>query len=251
MKAFIKTVLFAILFVTTANAQQSNFSFSTPPIVSPTFSEGEKDFKLSLSYLTLEDDGTIPNTQVDMTGAGLNFAIRKAFSNYLAGDFSANIFNVNGNIITVSDTLKQNNTSITISFNLELQPFKTNLLNMIIFIGPTLTSSSGDYQYVVSSAKYTDNYTVTLYGIQTGIQVGFKAGPVQFIPFIMNTSQQGDMTTRGNTTTISSFNTTTYGAEILFFNTLSLSSMIQDTGNSKNNNGVTTTIYQLGYKVNF
>lgn len=251
MRKIITAILISLFLVTFAYAQQTNLSFTTPPIVSPTFGEGKKDMRIGLSYLTLEDDGTIPNTQIDMNGAGLNFAIRKAFSNYFAGDFSANIFNVNGDIIVSGSSLKQNATSLTASFNLEIQPFKTNLLNMILFIGPTLTTSNGDYEYLVSSQKHTNSYTMSLYGMQAGIQLGVKTGPVQFIPFIMRSSQQGDITTGGNTTTIPSFNTTTYGIEIMFFNALSLGTMLQDTGNSKNNNGITTTLYQIGYRVNF
>ncbi|MCX7991297.1 MAG: hypothetical protein N2999_04565, partial [Proteobacteria bacterium] len=185
-------LLFFIFFLSAFNvyANQTNLSITPPPIVSPSFSEGKSDFKFGLSYLTVEDDGTIPNTTVDMTGAGLNLIGRKAFSDYFAGDFSVGVYSTSGDIKTPGLKTEQEAANVNLSFNLELQPFKTDIVSMIVFLGPTITAINGTTK-TTGLINSSSSYSVSLYGMQVGVQMGVKAGPVEIIPFIMSSSMQG------------------------------------------------------------
>lgn len=244
-------VLVILILSTAASAQQSNFSFQTPPIVSPSFKDGQTDSKFGLVYLSIEDDGTLADTKIDMSGGGINFSARKALSDYFAVDFSAGVFATSGDVKTSGLNIKQEMTNVNINFNLEMQPFKTENTSMIIFAGPSLTAINGttETKGIIDSSL---SYTASLYGMQAGLQLGLKAGPVQFIPFIMSSSMSGNITSGGYTTNIDPFTTTSYGLEIMFFDKLSLSSILQEADSSnKDEAGVKTTMYQLSFKMNF
>lgn len=246
-------VLLLLFFVIAKNvyAGQSNISITPPPIVSPSFTEGKGDVKFGLSYLTVEDDGSLAGTKIDITGAGLNMIARQAFSNYIAGDFSLGVFATSGDIKAVGLTTKQEATNVNLSFNLELQPFKNDVANLIVFLGPTLTAVNGTME-TTGLINSSTSYSAALYGLQVGAQLGIKTGPISFIPFIMSSTMQGDMTAGGYTTTIDAFTTTSYGLEIMFFDVVSLSSIIQEADKSSSNeSGIKTNIYQLSFKMNF
>jgi len=250
----LRKLLLVFVFITISSsvfAQQSNFSFQTPPIVSPSFSEGKSDKKFGFLYLTMEDDGSLANTDIDMSGGGLNLAVRKALSDNFAVDFSGGVFATSGDIVTPGLKTKQDLTNVNINFNLEIQPFKTGYANMILFVGPTLTAVSGTVETTeLINSSY--NYNGSLYGVQGGIQFGLKAGAVEVIPFMMVSSMSGDITAGGITTTVDAFTTTSYGLEVMFFNTVSLSSILQKADSSKKNEaGIKANLYQLSFKMNF
>lgn len=251
MKKLVIFLLFLIFITKNVYAGQSNISITPPPIVSPSFTEGKGDVKFGISYLTMEDDGSLAGTKIDITGAGLNMIARHAFSNYIAGDFSLGVFSTSGDIETSVSTTKQEAANVNLSLNLELQPFKNDVANLIVFFGPTLTAVNGTMK-TTGLINYSTSYSMALYGLQVGAQVGIKTGPVSFIPFIMSSTMQGDMTAGGYTTNIDAFTTTSYGLEIMFFDVVSLSSIIQEADKSSSNeSGLKTNIYQLSFKMNF
>lgn len=225
-----------------STAQQSNFSITPPPIASPTFIEGDSEMKFRGTIVS------ISGPDISLSGAGADMVLRKAFSNEFAGDLQFGVFGIGGDIGSGIYQESVTMSMFQMAANLELQPFKTDTLNMIIFTGLTLSASlmSGD----------SFDATTSLAGIQVGMQLGLKAGDFHIDPFFMTTSQSGSATTSTSmgdyTADIPAFTTTSVGLDIVYIPAnLTLSSIIQQAAEQDTNSDYDVTIFQVAWSTKF
>lgn len=160
---FLGVVVFILVAaVNRASAQQTNFSVTPPPIASPYFNEGEKEFKVRGTIVS------ISGPDISLSGAGADIVARQAFSNDFAGSVQVGLFGISGD--TGSGVYKESigMALVQMSGNLELQPFRSESTSMIIFTGLTLSAGSmtGD----------TFDATMSLAGVQAGMQFGVRQG---------------------------------------------------------------------------
>jgi hypothetical protein len=244
-----------------AGSSQSTFSISPPPIATPVFGVKETDLKIGAMYLGMKS--TDPSIDFKLSGYGLDFVQRSAFGNVLAMDYSVGVVYLTGDIksaLTGSSSLKSkiSGASIPISLNLEVQPYKNDVFNIILFVGPAFNISVMSMEITVpsfsgtSTTKDTLTSTSFMYGPQGGVQAGFEIGDIHVDLFGMFISQQGSQDTSsslgGSTSTkIPAFTTTSYGADFMYVPWgLTLSSILQEAKQS-DQNGFKTTIYQLSW----
>jgi hypothetical protein len=226
-----------------AQAQQSNFSITPPPIASPSFEAGKGEMKLRGSYISIEGEG------LDLTGAGIDVVGRSAFSDTWAGDIQAGAFVMSADIPGGSMTL----TSVPLSVNFELQPYKGDVLSAIVFAGPNINTTFGWMDIQAGGVSDTATIFTFLYGAQAGLQLGVKAGDFTLSPFATILNQRGTSSvTVADTTTdvdIEPFTTTSFGMDIVYTPwDLTLSSILQEAEKQDNTTpGYDTTIIQLSW----
>lgn len=204
-----------------------NFQIAPPPIAYPYFEPGRTDSKVEPIIINIE------SKDFALSGGGVNFDGRKAFSNFLAMDFQGGIFMLNGEMpgippITLIPAYDTNNifrgyyltqvdgkakvrlNSFQFSFNVEFQPIHGDRGGLIIFGGPSLglmnMTMDTPYSLIVpfpfSNAGqrysgFTDTLTITstLGGIQMGLQGDVAvAGNIRISPFIMVSTASGSST---------------------------------------------------------
>jgi hypothetical protein len=246
----------AVLFALPAGAQQSNFSITPPPIAAPTFEKDEKNVKVRGTYLSLEGQG------VELSGGGVDMVMRKAFSDTVAGNFSIGMFLLDGDMDFGTGKADLTILSEVFGLNIEVQPVKTERVNLILFGGPTFDFSQGSMETSVTVLTNTisDTLTITtvMFGYLAGAQFGLNLGDFNISPFAMMTSKSGSSTVSssfgGDTETdIPTFTTTSYGFDIAYVPwNLTLSSVLQEAAKQgEENPGFKTTIYQLAWTKKF
>jgi hypothetical protein len=240
-------------------ADNSSFSIAPPPIANPVFGAGEGHLKVRGTYLSMES--TDPTNDIEMNGYGFDFVGRTAFNNFLAIDGAIGILGLSGDMsydtgMGSTDTTLSGFT-MPMSFNLEVQPVKTNFINLILFAGPQLSFSYMDMDY-------TGGYTTTnsyVYGLQAGAQIGFNIRDTIGIDiFGMTLKQSGTADTytyvdgwspTSGSSDIPSYKTTSYGMDLEYIPWgLTLSSILQEAGKS-DENGMKTHLYQLSWSHKF
>lgn len=240
---FLGALVFAVMAAAErVSAQQTNFSVSPPPIASPYFNDGESEFKVRGTIVS------ISGPDISLSGAGADIISRKAFSDEFAGDFQVGLFGISGDIGSGITQESITMTIVQMSANLELQPFKSESASMIIFTGLTLSAASmtGD----------SFDATMNLTGVQAGMQFGLKAGDFHIDPFFMAVSQSGTSTVSTGygdfTSDIDPFTTTSFGIDIVYIPAnITLSSIIQEASEQGTDSGYDTTIIQFAWSTKF
>jgi hypothetical protein len=251
-------------------ASQSTFSVSPPPIATPVFDTKETDLKVGATYLTMKS--TDPANDFKLSGYGINAVSRKAFGNMLAIDYAVGVMYMSGDIGLGSgltgtggtggpgSKLKLSGVSIPFSFNLEVQPYKNDMFNVIVFAGPALNiteMSLRNVPTVIATTVIHDTWTINsiMYGLQGGLQMGLGFGDIHVDAFGMAMSQKGTQTVStsfsDDTSDVPAVTTTSFGVDFTYVPWgLSLSSILQE-AKGDNKSGTKTTMYQLSWSHKF
>jgi hypothetical protein len=236
-----------------AASSQSTFSISPPPIASPVFDVKETDMKVGLTYLTMENSD--PGTVFEIDGYGINFVGRTAFGSVVALDYAIGVIYMDGNVNMSGTKMDLSGANIPISVNLEVQPYKNDVFNVILFAGPAVNISAMEIEV---KGTYTDTIYVdsVMYGPQGGVQLGFGLGDFNLDVFGMATSLRGKQETTSTygsdtSTTIPAYTTTSFGADLTYMPWgLALSSIMQE-AQQGDNNGFETHIYTISWSHKF
>jgi len=255
-----------------AGSSQSSFSISPPPIASPVFGVKEKDFKVGAMYLNMES--TDPGIDFDLSGYGVDFVGRSAYGDVVAMDFAVGVVYLKGDFGLpatgptgtggtggAGSKLPLNGMSIPISFNLEVQPFKNDVFNVIAFAGPAFSITAitiDNVPTVIGITVVNESITSTsiMYGFQGGVQLGFGLGDLHVDVFGMATNLRGTQSTShslggSESSDIPGYLTTSYGADFMYVPWgLTFSSILQEAKQS-DQNGFKTTMYQLSWSRKF
>lgn len=202
---------------------QNNFQIAPPPIAYPSFEEGKGDFKIEPTVISIE----APN--VTLSGGGINFDGRKAFSGMMATDVQGGIFTLSGQMpgippITPIPAYSSNRTflgywtplttgnanvsmtAMQMSANFEFQPIHGDAGGLIIFGGPgfgwsQLTMKTPYQLYWAATKTYNSGYTdtLTISAITGGLQLGIQGevllpNDFRISPFFMVSSYSGSAT---------------------------------------------------------
>lgn len=254
-----------------ADNSQSTFSIAPPPIATPVFGVKETDIKVGAMYLSMKS--TDPSVDFKLSGYGVDFVGRSAFGDVLALDYAVGVvymkgdFGLSTGLTGTGGTggsgtkLPMNGVNIPISFNLEVQPYKNDVFNVILFAGPAFNISAMTLDNVptfIGFTQTTESLTITstMYGLQGGVQLGFLVGDFHLDAFAMATNFRGSQTVDhslggSESSDIPGYTTTSYGADIMYVPWgLTLSSLLQEATQS-NNNGTKTSMYQLSWSHKF
>lgn len=214
-------------------AQQSNFQIAPSPIAYPYFREGAYDGSLGLSFINISTEN------VTLTGGSGDFTGRLAFTDFAAADGDFGISMMGGSMPGIVPTVPLNPyipvpagdsslmfISFRMAFNLELQPVKSDMLNMILFGGINMNLSQLTVTtpfnlllppgYTSVAKGYTDTLTIstTLSGWQAGIQLDIPlGGDTRLSPFLMYSSFSGTATLT-DSTTVSGYGSVTMTADV-------------------------------------
>ena len=251
---FVIVAILAATAVFAADADTSSFSIAPPPIANPVFDAKEKDQKIRLTYLTMESSPTTTvSSQFKLKGYGLDMVARKAFNSVLAIDGGVGVTYLDGTIGT-DGTLT--GMTIPLTVNLEVQPVKTDVFSLILFVGPQFGISAMQIDFPGMSIT-SDSY---VYGLQAGAQMGFNINDTIGIDlFGMTLTQSGSQDTYISSayysdsisSDIPSYTTTTYGLDFVYLPWgLALSSILQEAGKS-NSTGMKTHMYQFAWSHKF
>lgn len=265
MVAVVAVLCFPAAPVFAADADQSSFSIAPPPIANPVFEANEGHMKVRGTYLTME--GTDPEFPYEITGYGTDFLARKASNSVLAFDGGMGITILDGDMGSDSTI---SGMSLPLQANVEVQAFKADFMNLILFAGPQFTFSYmnvdmkqtidlGPYGGVQTSTMYMDMYSI-VFGIQAGAQVGFNImDTVGIDVFGMALNQQGTQSVTysasgysdSDSFDIPSYTTTSFGVDLQYIPWgLTLSSVLQEAGKS-DSAGTKTKMYQLSWSRKF
>ena len=269
--SFIVALVFFCCEVSAFAASQSTFSVSPPPIATPVFDTKETDLKVGATYLTMKS--TDPANDFKLSGYGINAVSRKAFGNMLAIDYAVGVMYMSGDIGLGSgltgtgsgggsgSKLKLSGASIPFSFNLEVQPYKNDMFNVIVFAGPALNITEMSLRNVptlIGTTVVHDTWTISsvMYGLQGGLQMGLGLGDVHVDAFGMAMSQKGTQTIStsfgSDSSSIPAIMTTSFGVDFMYVPWgLSLSSILQEAKKSDTTSGTKTTMYQLSWSHKF
>lgn len=254
---FVVVAILATTSVFAADADTSSFSIAPPPIANPVFDAKEKDQKIRVTYLTMESSPTTTvSSQFKLKGYGLDIVARKAFNSVLAIDGGVGVTYLDGNIGSGSNAGTLTGMTIPLTVNLEVQPVKTDVFSLILFVGPQFGISVMQIDYpgmYISSDSY-------VYGLQVGAQMGFNIKDTVGIDlFGMTLTQEGTQDTYISSayysdsisSDIPSYTTTTYGIDFVYLPWgVALSSILQEAGKSEST-GTKTHMYQLSWSHKF
>lgn len=255
---FVIVAILAATAVFADDASSSSFSIAPPPIANPVFDAKEKDEKIRVTYLTMESgpSTTNPQNQFKLKGYGLDVVNRKAFNRVLAIDGGVGVTYLDGDMGNGSTASTLSGMTIPLTVNLEVQPIKTDVFNLIVFVGPQFGIS---YMKIDSPGMYMtlDSF---VYGLQAGAQIGFNINDTIGIDAFGTTlSQAGTQSTYISSayysdtisSDIPSFTTTTYGLDFVYLPWgLALSSILQEAGKSEST-GMKTHMYQFAWSHKF
>jgi hypothetical protein len=241
---------------------QSTFSISPPPIATPVFEAGESAVKFGAMYLTMK--GT--DVDFNLNGYGASAVGRTAFSSTTAMDYTFGMTFLSGDIgldtgLGTSSGLNLYGLSIPMSFNVEVQPYRNEQFNVIVFAGPALnmtfmTIENVPTVVVTTLTEEVLNIMSFLYGLQGGLQAGLELGKLHVDVFGMVTQLQGtqtiETTFEGSTSSsIPAYLTQSYGIDFTYVPWgLTLSSILQQ-AKQGDDNGFKTNIYQLSWSRKF
>ena len=151
--------------------------------------------------------------------------------------------------------------SVPISVNLEVQPYKNDVFNVIVFAGPAFSLSSMRLDNVTTVVRTTvvrESWTIDsyLYGLQGGVQMALRLGVVQVDIFGMADRKRGTqdiIKTRSPNTSesIPAYTTTSYGLDLLYVPWgLTLGAILQE-ARQRDDNGTRTDIYTISWSHRF
>lgn len=225
---------------------ESSFSIAPPPIADAVFDAKEWNMKVRGTYLTMK--GTDPAFDFKLNGYGVDVVARKAVDDGLAINGGIGVIHLDGKM--GGGTLTGVTTPITV--NVELQPFKNDVANLIVFLGPQLSISSMELD-TAGYWAYIDSY---IYGYQVGMQMGFNIKDTVGIDvFLMTLTQSGSQDTYSSygsfSSDIPSFFTTSFGIDFVYLPWgVALSSILQEAGDS-DSAGMKTQMYQISWSKKF
>lgn len=255
-----KILLLLVLFLSkTAHAQQSNFSISPPPIPSPYFEAGKKDKKIDLSFIYLGGKG------LSFYGGGFDYIERKGWTGWSAGNYSAGVFLLKGNMnfdlgagvgTSKGDMLF---TSFPLSANLEFQPYHSPYFDSLIFFGINANFSiyTFSYSYFIPNIGTSSDTMLGVFimlGGSSGIQFGASFAGFHITPFAVFSLLTGTGSVSSSSggelsMDIPPFLTTSFGLDILYEPAgLSLSGLFQLTAMTKENEDFDVWTIRLGFK---
>lgn len=252
---FVIAAILATTAVFADDASSSSFSIAPPPIANPVFDAKEKDQKIRVTYLTMESGPTTTNpaSQFKLKGYGLDMVARKAFNSVLAIDGGVGVIYLDG---TMGSDSTLTGMTIPLTVNLEVQPVKTDVFSLIMFVGPQFGISVMEIE---SPGMYISSDSF-VYGLQVGAQMGFNIKDTIGIDlFGMTLSQAGTQDTYISsayysdsiTSDIPAYTTTTYGIDFVYLPWgLALSSILQEAGKS-DSTGTKTHLYQISWSHKF
>lgn len=252
---FIIVIIIFLCDLPVSHAQQTSFQVSSPPVPWYEFSKGQKDVKLSgtFLYLTGEIDSAQAGGDVNVYGGGLNSFYRYALRDKFAFDIGGAVLGAGGNI---GNNASMNMTMLSLPFDLEFQPVKTNRFAIILFGGFNFTWMYLGVDYNYGSDSYAFDIWSSMRGPQGGIQVAVKYPDFVFTPFFMITSLSGDadidITANGKKiSTSSGIPSTTayyYGIDIIYLpGDITLSSILQQAMSNGDNQGYKTYVFSISY----
>ncbi len=252
------SAFFAVLAVD-AEAGNSSFSIAPAPLANPVFDAKQTDLKVRATYLTME--ATDPSNKFDLNGFGMDATGRMAFGGNLAANFNIGVMALSGDIGVGASKADLTGVTVPFSVNVEVQPYKNDVFNVILFAGPAFSLSSMTIENVPvgvigMTVIYGDMYVDSLvYGLQAGMQAGFRAGKIHIDAFGMVTSQSGTQDTSTSfsdtSTDIPSYTTVSFGIDLMHEPTgITLSSILQD-ADQGDNKGFKTQLYTLSWSHKF
>jgi hypothetical protein len=203
---------------------------------------------------------TTAGREFKLDGYGITAVGRSAFSNQFALDYAIGVISLSGDM-GAGKVMKLDGVSVPISVNLEVQPYKNNVFNVIVFAGPAFSISSMTLDNVPAVFRTTvvhESWTIDsyLYGLQGGVQMGFRLGDVHVDIFGMADRKRGTQdiikTFSADTSeSISAFTTTSYGLDLMYVPWgLTLSSILQE-AKQREDNGTKTDIYTISWSHRF
>jgi hypothetical protein len=199
----------------------SNFQISPPPIAYPYFEAGRTDAKIEPMFLNIEAQN------ISLSGGGVNFDARQAFSEEMAVDVQGNLLVLSGEMPGIppltlipaysgstflgyytpqtTGKAKVGMMSIGMSLNVEFQPFHSDAGGLIIFGGPNINitrmTMQTPYRLYYPPSTYYSGYTDTLTiasvtgGVQFGLQGDIALGSdARISPFVMTSTSSGSST---------------------------------------------------------
>ncbi len=252
---FIITGLILTCSFTGAYAQQTSFQVTLPPIPWYEFSKGQKDLKVNGTFLYLSGEIESPEAggDVDIYGGGVSGFYRYAFRDKFAFDIGGFVVGAGGD---VGDNATMNMAMLSLPFDLEFQPVKTNRYSVILFGGFNFTWMHLGIDYDDGTDVYGVDIWSSMRGPQGGIQAAFKFTEFVFTPFFMITSLSGDadvdLTANGSKMSVSSgipaSTTYYYGIDIIYKPwDITLSSVLQQAMSSGDNQGYKTYVFTISY----
>lgn len=238
-------------------AGKSSFSISSPPITDPVYDQKETDLKVGANHLAMKSSAsTTSGSDFKLDGYGISAVDRSAFGNQSALDCvgARDLSKAKG----AGTGLKRICAWVPISVNLEVQPYKNDAFNVIVFGGPAFIVSSMTLYTVPAPDFANESWTIDSYlsGLQGGVQMGFRLGDVYVDFFRTMDSRRG---TRNITTTVNSgtsegipaFMTISYGLDLLYYPWgLTLSSILQEAKQSYEK-GTKKNIYTISWSYRF
>ncbi len=238
-----------------AYAQQTSFQVTVPPIPWFEFSKGEKDLKVNGTFINLtgEIESAEAGGDVDVYGGGLSGFYRYAFKDKFALDIGGLVMGASGD---VGDAATMDMALLSVPFDIEIQPVRTDSYSLIIFAGFNFTWLSLGVDYDDGTDVYGIDIMSSMRGPQGGIQMAFKLPSVVFTPFFMITSLSGDaeidLNANGETMSISSGIPSSrahyYGIDIIYLPwDITLSSILQQAMSSGDNQGYKTYVFTISY----
>ncbi len=242
-------------------AGQSSFSISPSPLATPVFDGYENDLKIGATFLQMKSSAsTTAGRGFKLDGYGITAAGRSAYSDQFAIDYAIGVISLNGHM-GAGNAMKLDGVSVPISVDLEVQPYKNNVFNVIVFAGPAFNISSMNLDNVPAvfrSNVVRDSWTIDsyLYGLQGGVQMGLRLGNVLVDIFGMADRKRGtqDITKTFSPNTsdsIPAFSTTSYGLRSMYVPWgLTLGAMRQDAW-QRDDNGTKTYIYTISWSHRF
>lgn len=244
-----------------AAGQFSSFSISPSPLAVPVFNGYENDVKIGATYLQMKSSGsTTAGREFKLDGYGITAAGRSAYSDQFALDYAIGVISLNGHM-GAGNVMRLDGVTVPISVNLEVQPYKNNVFNVIVFAGPAFSISSMNLDNVPTvfrSNVMRDSWTIDsyLYGLQGGVQMALRIADVQVDIFGMADRTRGtqDITKTFSPNTsdsIPAYTTTSYGLDLMYVPWgLTLSANRQDAW-QRDDNGSKTNIYTISWSHRF
>jgi hypothetical protein len=254
--SFIITIVILMYSTTAAYARQTSFQVTVPPIPWYEFSKGQKDIKVNgtFLYLTGEIEAQETGGDVSIYGGGISSFYRYAFRDKFAFDIGGLVVGAGGD---AGDDATMEMTMLSLPCDLEFQPVKTNRYSVILFGGFNFTWMYLGIDYDDGTDVYGIDIWSSMRGPQGGIQVAIKFTEFVFAPFFMITSLSGDaeidINENGNRMSVSSGIPSTtscyYGIDIIYLPwDITLSSILQQTMSSGDNQGYKTYVFTVSYR---